>query len=194
MKKRKIGLYFGSFNPIHIGHLIIANHIINFTNLDRIWFVVSPCNPLKKKESLLDEHHRLYMVKLATESNPNFKSSDVEFKLPVPSFTVKTMAYLSEEYTEYEFCLIMGSDNLQSIRKWKNYEVILENYSIYVYPRPNTDVSEWISNPKMHFLDAPLMDISASQIRKLIKDKKSIQYLLPEVVAKHIDDMMFYLK
>lgn len=194
MKKRKIGLYFGSFNPIHIGHLIIANHMINFTDLSRVWFVVSPCNPLKNKESLLNEYHRLYMVKLAIDNNPNFKASDIEFKLSMPSFTVKTMAYITEEYPDYEFCLIMGSDNLQSIRKWKNYETILGNYDIYVYPRPNTDVLEWTSNPRIHFVDAPQMDISASNIRKLIKDKKNIKYLVPEVVEKYIDEMMFYVR
>lgn len=194
MKKRKIGLYFGSFNPIHIGHLIIANHMINFTDLSRVWFVVSPCNPLKNKESLLNERHRLYMVKLAIDNNPNFKASDIEFKLSVPSYTVNTMAYLTEEYPQYEFCLIMGSDNLQGIRKWKNYAVLLENYDIYVYPRPNTDVSEWKLNPKIHFVDAPQMDISATNIRKIVKEKKSIQYLVPEVVAKYIDEMMFYTK
>ncbi len=193
MKKLKIGLYFGSFNPIHLGHLIIANHMLNYSDLDRIWFVVSPCNPLKNKESLLNEHHRLYMVKLAIDNNPQFKASDVEFKLPVPSYSAVTLAYLTEMYPNYEFNLIMGSDNLQSIRKWKNYEVILENYDIYVYPRPNTDVLEWKSNPKIHFVDAPQMDISASSIRKLVKEKKSIQYLVPEVVAKYIDEMMFYL-
>lgn len=194
MKKRKIGLYFGSFNPIHIGHLIIANHMLEHTDLDRIWFVVSPCNPLKNKESLLDEHQRLYMVKLAIDDNPNFKASDVEFRMSKPSYTVKTLAYLSDEYPDYEFCLIMGGDNLQSFKKWKNYEVILSNYHIYVYPRPEADITEWFEFPNIHRVNAPLMDISASDIRNYIKQKKSIKYLVPSVLEKYIDEMLFYTR
>lgn len=194
MKKRKIGLYFGSFNPIHIGHLIIANHMLEHSNMDRLWFVISPCNPLKSKTSLIDEHQRLMMVKLAIDDNPKFKASDIEFKLEVPSYTVKTLAYLNDEYPDFDFCLIMGSDNLQHINKWMNYEIILENYPIYVYPRPETDISEWVSNPNIHVVEAPLMNISASHIRQMIKQKKSIKYLVPEVVAKYIDDMMLYQK
>jgi nicotinate-nucleotide adenylyltransferase len=195
MKKRKIGLFFGSFNPIHVGHLIIANHILEFTDLERIWFIVSPCNPLKNKDSLLDEKQRLYMVKLAIDSNPNFKASDVEFKLSVPSYTIKTLAYLTDEYPKYDFSLIMGSDNLQNFKKWKNYETILELYSIYVYPRPDTDIEEWLDCSNIHLVDnVPVMEMSASHIRKMIKEKKSIQYLVPEKVRKYIDDMLFYIR
>lgn len=195
MKKRKIGLFFGSFNPIHVGHLIIANHMLEFTNLDRIWFVVSPCNPLKNKESLIDERQRLYMAKLAIDNNPNFKASDVEFKLPIPSYTIKTLAYLSDWHPEYDFSLIMGSDNLQNFKKWKNYETILELYSIFVYPRPNTNIDEWMNFQNINLIEnVPLMEISASHIRQLVKEKKSIQYLVPEEVRKYIDDMLFYLR
>lgn len=194
MKKRKIGLFFGSFNPIHVGHLIIANHMLEHTDLDRVWFVVSPSNPLKSKESLLDEKQRIYMVKLAIDDNPNFKASDVEFKMPIPSYTVKTLAYLTDKYYEYEFCLIMGSDNLESFKKWKNYKTILEFYSIYVYTRPHTNIEEWLDYPNIHIIEnVPQMDISASHIRQLIKDHKPLKYLIPESVEKYINDMLLYL-
>ena len=135
MKKRNIGLYFGSFNPIHIGHLIIAEYMIENSDLDEIWFVVSPSNPLKKKESLLDERQRLYMVNIAIEDDARFRSSDIEFKLPYPSYTCVTLAHLTERYPEKNFSLIMGEDNLENIEKWKNYEFILNNFHIYTYPR-----------------------------------------------------------
>lgn len=194
MKKRKIGLFFGSFNPIHVGHLIIANHMLEHTEMDRVWFVVSPCNPLKTKESLLDEKQRLYMLKLAIDDNPNFKASDVEFKMPIPSYTVNTLAYLSDWHYEYDFCLIMGSDNLESFKKWKNYQIILELYTIYVYPRPNNNIEEWHDFPNIHIIEnVPIMEISASHIRQNVKNHKSIKYLVPESVEKHINDMLLYL-
>ena len=131
----KIGLYFGTFNPIHIGHLIIANHLAEHSDLDQIWMMVTPHNPHKQKSSLLDDYHRLHMVHLATEDYPKIKPSDIEFKLPQPNYTVNTLAHLQEKYPTHEFSLIMGEDNLNSLHKWKNYEVILHNHDIYVYPR-----------------------------------------------------------
>lgn len=190
--RQKIGLFFGSFNPIHYGHLIIANHMAEHTDLDQIWFVVSPCNPLKQKQTLLDERHRLAMVKIAIDDNPRFRASDIEFKMPQPSYTVHTLAYLTEHYPNKQFCLIMGGDNLESIEKWKNYRVILENHEVYVYPRPNSDLLKWRQNPNIHFTDAPLMEISSSFIRKQITEGKSIRYITPDAVIQYIDEMHFY--
>lgn len=190
--KRKIGLFFGSFNPIHIGHLIIANYIKEYSDLFQIWFVVSPRNPLKEKPTLLDERQRLYMVKLAIDDNAKFRGSDIEFDMPQPSYTTVTLAYLSDNYPNYEFCLIMGADNLQNIRKWKNYQVILDNYKIYVYPRSNIELVETDLYDNVEIVDAPQIEISASKIRKMIQDEKSIKYIVPEAVIKVIDEMMFY--
>ncbi|MGI6319623.1 MAG: nicotinate (nicotinamide) nucleotide adenylyltransferase [Bacteroidales bacterium] len=190
--KRKIGLFFGSFNPIHIGHLIIANYIKEHSDLFQIWFVVSPRNPLKEKPTLLDERQRLYMVKLAIDDNANFRGSDIEFDMPQPSYTTVTLAYLSDNYPNYEFCLIMGADNLQNIRKWKNYQVILDNYKIYVYPRSNIQLTETDLYGNVEIVDAPQIEISASKIRKMIQNDKSIKYIVPEAVIKVIDEMMFY--
>ncbi len=189
---KRVGLYFGSFNPIHIGHLIIANHFVEFTDLEELWFVVSPQNPLKKKQSLLDDTHRLAMVKIAIDDNLKFKASDIEFNMPQPSYTIDTLAYLTEEYADNDFVLIMGEDNLQSIEKWKNYELLLENYSIYVYPRPNADGSKYFSNPRIKMIDAPKIEISASFIRKSIKENKDVRYLLYPPVSEYIDEMNFY--
>jgi len=190
--KQKVGLFFGSFNPIHYGHLIIANHMLEHTDLDQAWFVVSPCNPLKQKQTLLDEHHRLAMVKIAIDDNPNFRASDIEFKMPQPSYTTHTLAYLADQYPNKQFCLIMGGDNLESIEKWKNYHFILDNYTIYVYPRPDTEISKWLQMPNIHLTNAPLMDISSSFIRKQIAHGKSIRYITPDAVIKYIDEMHFY--
>ena len=189
--RKKIGLYFGSFNPIHIGHLAIANYIVEYTNLNQIWFVITPHNPLKKKETLLSDKQRFYMVNLAVEDEPRFKASSVEFSLPKPSYTINTLTYLKEKYPDNEFGLIMGGDNLENIHKWKNFSEILENYPIFVYPRPKT-------NPLMpekgeiHLVDAPLMEISASFIRNAIKSGKDIRYFLPERVFQYIDEMNIY--
>ncbi len=166
--------------------------MLEHTDLDQVWFVVSPCNPLKQKQTLLDEHHRLAMVKIAIDDNPNFRASDIEFKLPQPSYTTHTLAYLSELYPNKEFCLIMGGDNLESIEKWKNYHFILENYTIYIYPRPDTDISKWLQMANVHLTNAPLMDISSSFIRKQIAWGKSIRYITPDVVIKYIEEMHFY--
>lgn len=191
--RHKVGLYFGSFNPIHIGHLIIANHILQTTPLGEIWFVVSPNNPFKEKKSLLNEHQRFYMVKLAIEDNPLFKVSDIEFNLPQPSYTITTMLALEGKYPTKEFALIMGEDNLRGLHKWKNYEQLLSNYQFYVYPRPGYACETTELNKNIHFLEsAPLLELSASHIRQLIKEGKSIQYLVPQAVADYIDKFMLY--
>ncbi len=190
-----IGLYFGSFNPIHVGHLIIANHIVEYTDLDEIWFVVSPQNPLKKKATLLDNHHRLELVNRAIENFPNFRSSDVEFKLPRPSYTVNTLAVLKEKYPKHNFNLIMGEDNLRTITKWKNYEVLLEDYHIYVYPRISESIQ--ISPEIMESVtkvNAPIIEISSTYIRKGIKSQKDVRPLVPFKVWEYIDLMNFYKK
>ena len=188
---KKIGLYFGSFNPIHIGHLAIANYTIEFSDLDKIWFVITPHNPLKNKASLLANEHRYYMVNLAVEDDARFFASNIEFHLPQPNYTINTLTYLEERYPDKTFVLIMGADNLRSLHKWKNYEVILERYEIIVYPRPNNPIIT-IPKARITVVDAPLMEISASFIRNAIAQKKDIRYFLPEKVYKHIEEMHFY--
>jgi nicotinate-nucleotide adenylyltransferase len=192
----KIGLYFGTFNPIHVGHLIIANHMAEHSDLDQVWMVVTPHNPLKKKSTLLDDYHRLQMVFLATEDFPKIKPSDIEFKLPQPNYTVNTLAHLEDKYPNYEFSLIMGEDNLKSLHKWKNYEVILERHDVYVYPRISTEEEnlEFKNHPKVHLIDAPVVEISATFIRDNIKKGKNIQPLLPAKVWDYIDHNNFYKK
>lgn len=190
----KIGLYFGTFNPIHIGHLIIANHLVEFSDLDEVWLVVTPHNPHKQKNTLLNDYHRLEMVHLATEDYPKLKPSDIEFKLEQPNYTVNTLAHLEEKFPKHEFSLIMGEDNLNSFHKWKNYEVILERHNIYIYPRITADNSKnQLSNhPKVHKIDAPVVEISSTFIRNGIKEKKNIKPMLPEKVWEHIDRNLFY--
>ncbi|KFF20404.1 nicotinate (nicotinamide) nucleotide adenylyltransferase [Flavobacterium hydatis] len=192
----KIGLYFGTFNPIHVGHLIIANHMAEHADLDQVWMVVTPHNPLKKKDTLLDDYHRLQMVHLATDSFDKLKPSDIEFKLSQPNYTVNTLVHLQERYPNHEFSLIMGEDNLKTLHKWKNYEVILENYDIYVYPRISSEVEnlELKNHPKIHLIDAPIVEISSTFIRNNIKEGKNIQPLLPEKVWEYIDHNNFYKK
>ncbi len=193
----RIGLYFGTFNPIHIGHMAIANHLVEFSDLDEVWMVVTPHNPFKKKASLLADNHRLQLVQIATEGYPKLKSSNIEFKLPQPNYTVNTLAHISEKYPEHTFNLIMGSDNLKSFHKWKNYEVILENYDIYVYPRiveEEKTNTQFDNHSKIHKVDAPIMEVSSTFIRKAIADKKNIQALLPCKVWQYIDEMNFYKK
>jgi nicotinate-nucleotide adenylyltransferase len=192
--KPLIGLFFGSFNPIHIGHLIIANYIVEFTELKEIWFVISPHNPLKEKSSLLPDHHRLAMVNVAVEDDARFKACDIEFKLPQPSFTIHTLTYLKEKYPKKDFSVIMGADNLQSIDKWKNFEEIINNYTIFVYPRPGTDGGKYKNHKSVIWVTAPLMEISSSFIRKAIKEKKDIPYFLPPKVYTYIMEMHFYEK
>lgn len=192
----KIGLYFGTFNPIHIGHLIIANHMAEHSDLDEIWMVVTPHNPHKKKSSLLDDYHRLHMVHLATEEYSHIKPSDIEFKLPQPNYTVHTLAHLQEKYPSYEFSLIMGEDNLNSLHKWKNYEVILQNHDIYVYPRLNSGEmdDQFVNHPKIHRIGAPVIELSSTFIRKNIKTGKNIIPILPPKVWEYIEHNLFYKK
>lgn len=192
----KIGLYFGTFNPIHVGHLIIANHMAEHAGLDQVWMVVTPHNPLKKKATLLDDHQRLQMVYLATENFPKIKPSDIEFKLSQPNYTINTLVHLQEKFPEYEFSLIMGEDNLKSFHKWKNYEAILEHHEIYVYPRISgeTENLEFKDHPKIHIIDAPVVEISSTTIRNDIKKGKNIQPLLPHKVWEYIDHNNFYKK
>jgi len=186
-----IGLYFGSFNPIHIGHLIIANHVLNETNIERIWFIVSPQNPLKKSNSLLNEFDRLHMVRLAVQDDNRMKCSDIEFSLPKPSFTTNTLTFLSEKYAEHKFSIIMGSDSYQNLDKWKNFETIVSGYSIYVYKREGHGIDKfWGHEPTI--LNAPLIQISATQIRDHVKAGKSIRYLVPEIVREEIETRKFY--
>jgi nicotinate-nucleotide adenylyltransferase len=173
----KIGLFFGSFNPVHIGHLIIANYMATQTDLDRVWLVVSPQNPLKPKKTLARDHDRLHLVRLGIGDNPLLEVSNVEFGLPKPSYTVDTLAYLREKYPEREFALIMGGDNLASLHQWKNYEFLLANYDIYVYNRPSADLGERATHPRVRIFEAPLLDISATYIRECLRNRKSVRYL-----------------
>jgi nicotinate-nucleotide adenylyltransferase len=192
----KIGLYFGTFNPIHAGHLIIANHMAEHSGLDQVWMVVTPHNPHKKKDSLLDDHHRLQMVHLATENFPKIKPSDIEFKLAQPNYTVNTLVHLQEKHPDYEFSLIMGEDNLKSFHKWKNYEAILAHHDIYVYPRISSGAENLLfkNHPKIHMIDAPIVEIASTFIRENIKKGKNIQPLLPLKVWEYIDHNNFYKK
>lgn len=202
----KVGLYFGTFNPIHVGHLIIANHMAEYSDLDQIWMVVTPHNPLKKKSTLLDDYHRLQMVHLATEDFPKIKPSDIEFKLPQPNYTVHTLIHLQEKYPNHEFSLIMGEDNIRSLHKWKNYQILLENHAIYVYPRleakgqtsesvaTDTESALFKNHSKIHLIDAPVVEISSTFIRENIKKGKNVQPLLPSKVWKYVDHNNFYKK
>lgn len=202
----KIGLYFGTFNPIHIGHLIIANHVAEYSGLDQIWMVVTPHNPLKNKDTLLDDYQRLQLVFLATEDYPKIKPSDIEFKLPQPNYTVNTLAHLQEKYPQHIFSLIMGEDNLKSLHKWKNYDVILQNHEIYVYPRISSELDTnlkgelakqnitYINHPKIHIIDAPIVEISSTFIRANIKNKNNVRPLLPSKVWEYIDHNNLYKK
>jgi nicotinate-nucleotide adenylyltransferase len=196
----KIGLYFGSFNPIHIGHLAIAGYMTEFAGLDQVWFTVSPHNPLKKKETLLADHHRLYLVQLAIGENDRLKASDIEFKLPVPSYTIDTLTYLREKYPKNEFCLVMGEDNLYTLHKWKNIDELIKKYTIFVYPRPGSMkpssslLEKILSTAQIISVSAPLMDISGTFIRFGIKSGKDMSYFLPPSVWKYIKEMHFYEK
>ena len=188
----KVGLFFGSFNPIHIGHLIIANTMVTNTDLEEVWMVVSPQNPFKKNNSLLHEFDRFEMVSLAIQDNLKLKATDIEFNMPKPSYTIDTLTVLSEKYSQHEFALIIGEDNLASFPKWKNYDKILDYYELYVYPRPNAEKTELSNHPKIKFIPAPLLDISATFIRNAIKENKSIRYLVTEPVENFIYKGQFY--
>jgi len=191
---KKTGLFFGSFNPIHIGHLIIANHIVEHSGLDEVWLVVTPHNPHKQKKTLLNDYQRLMMVRLATEAYPKLKASNIEFDLPQPNYTVHTLAFLQEKYPQREFVLLMGQDNLASLPKWKNYQTILQYYKIYVYPRitSKTIPQELINHPSVTMIEAPIIELSATQIRKDIAEHKNVRPLLPPEVFQYIDEMNFY--
>jgi len=190
----RIGLFFGSFNPIHIGHMALANYMASFTELEQIWFVVSPHNPLKEKSSLLNQHHRLHLVNLAINDHPKFKSSNIEFDLPQPSYTINTLAHLQEKYPQHQFSLIIGEDNLSSFTKWKNYEEILKNHTIFVYPRPNCPKTDLILHKNVVFTEAPIMEISSTFIRNAIKHKKDVAFFMPHAVWQYVDEMSFYKK
>jgi len=190
-----IGLYFGSFNPIHVGHLIIASHVMNETELDRVWLVLSPQNPFKENHQLLNEYDRLNLVRIAIEEDIRLRASDIEFQLPRPSYTVDTLAYLAEKYPDDKFSLIMGSDSFQNLHRWKNAEIIARDHHIYVYERPGYPVTERDSFSVAHTkLDAPLLQLSATQIRKMVKDGKSIRYMVPRKVREEIESFGYYKK
>ncbi len=186
-----IGLYFGSFNPVHNGHLIIANHVLNAGLAEEVWFVVSPQNPFKNSNTLLNQNHRLNLVKIAIEGETNLKASNIEFKLPKPSYTIATLTYLQEKYPAQQFAIIMGSDGFQNINKWRNAEAILKNYLIIIYKRPGFEVTQNVA-ANIRLLDAPLLEISSTHIRTLIKQKKSIRYLVPDLVKKEIENEHYY--
>lgn len=201
----KIGLYFGTYNPIHVGHLVIANYMVDYTDLDQVWLVVSPQNPHKNKASLLSDYHRLAIVRIAVEGNNKLKASNIEFDLPIPSYTITTLTYIQEKYPNYDFSLIMGEDNLRTLHKWKNHEEIINNHKIFVYPRALTEQerveqlslqteNEFKNHPNVTLCDAPVMKVSSSFIRKAIKEKKDVQYLLTDPVFKYVTEMHFYEK
>ena len=188
----KIGLYFGSFNPVHNGHLIIATHLANNTNLQQIWFVVSPQNPLKLSNSLINEHHRKHLIDLAIEGEKKLRTSNIEFSLPRPSYTIDTLTYLQEKYPQHQFSIIMGSDSFSNIKKWKNFEILLRNFEIFIYQRPGFKVKEEMISNNVKVIDAPLLQISSTHIRNLIKEKKSIRYLVPDIVKEEIENQQYY--
>ena len=192
MQEKKIGLFFGSFNPVHVGHMIIANFMATHTSLNQVWMVVSPHNPHKSKKTLAKDYDRLHLVKLAIGDNLNLKASDIEFSLPKPSYTIDTLAYLKEKYPNYQFTLIMGGDNLATFHKWKNHELILLHHPFYVYQRPDYNLGALLHHPKVHIFEAPLMQISASYIRKCLQEGKSIEYLVPEKVFQYLEDHNIY--
>ena len=186
-----IGLYFGSFNPVHIGHLIIASHVANNSDLSQVWLVVSPHNPLKHSNSLLNEYHRLHLIQSSLEGEKNLKVSNIEFHLPKPSYTIDTLAYLKEKYPQHTFSIIMGSDSFQNLPKWKNFDGIVKNYPLYIYERQGFPIKNSL-NANIHLLKAPLLEISSTQIRALVKAGKSIRYMVPDVVKDEIERNAYY--
>lgn len=192
---KKVGLFLGSFNPIHIGHLILANYIIENTDMDELWFVVSPQNPFKDKKSLLKDHNRLDMVQLALKNYPKLRASNVEFSLPVPSYTIDTLTYLHEKYPDYSFALIMGEDNLKSLRRWKNSDLLINNHQIIVYPRVYSDgglSTENVVHENIAIVKAPVIELSATEIREMIKEGKNVRPMLPPEVFEYLDGSNFY--
>ena len=196
---KKIGLFFGSFNPIHIGHLILANYILEHSDMQELWFVVSPQNPFKEKKSLLNDHNRLDMVQLAIKNYQKMRASNVEFSLPTPSYTIDTLAYLQEKHPDYSFSLIMGEDNLGSLHKWKNYDLLLQNYQVIVYPRifgedisSSPNMTQLKNHHNIHKIDAPIIELSATEIRDMIKSGKNVRPMLPPEVFEYLDGSSFY--
>lgn len=196
---KKIGLFFGSFNPIHIGHLILANYILEHSDMQELWFVVSPQNPFKEKKSLLNDHNRLDMVQLAIKNYQKMRASNVEFYLPTPSYTIDTLTYLQEKNPDYSFSLIMGEDNLGSLHKWKNYDLLLQNYQVIVYPRifgedisSSPNVTQLKNHHNIHKIDAPIIELSATEIRDMIKSGKNVRPMLPPEVFEYLDGSSFY--
>jgi nicotinate-nucleotide adenylyltransferase len=192
---KKIGLFFGSYNPIHIGHLILANYILENSDMEELWFVVSPQNPFKDKKSLLSDHHRLDMVQLAVKNYPNMRASNVEFSLPKPSYTIDTLTYLKEKYPDYIFALIMGKDNLDTLPKWKNFEKLISNYQIIAYPRTfdgEKKDQEYLQHENISLINAPIIELSATEIRKMIKEGKNVRPMLPPEVFEYLDGSSFY--
>jgi nicotinate-nucleotide adenylyltransferase len=188
----KVGLFFGSFNPVHVGHMIIANHLAEYTDLNQIWMVVSPHNPLKNKASLAKDNDRYHLVQLAIGDHIKIRASNVEFSLPTPSYTIDTLTYLEEKFPEKSFSLIMGGDSLTGIEKWKNYEKLLSDYDIYVYKRSDADTTKYDHMNNIKIVDAPLLDISATFIRNAIKNKKSVRYLVPDAVYEYLESSTLY--
>ena len=196
---KKIGLFFGSFNPIHIGHLILANYILEHSDMQELWFVVSPQNPFKEKKSLLNDHNRMDMVQLAIKNYQKMRASNVEFSLPTPSYTIDTLTYLQEKHPDYSFSLIMGEDNLGSLHKWKNYDLLLQNYQVIVYPRifgedisSSPNVTQLKNHHNIHKIDAPIIELSATEIRNMIKSGKNVRPMLPPEVFEYLDGSSFY--
>jgi len=191
--KQEIGLFFGSFNPVHIGHMIIANYMATHTDLDEVWLVVSPQNPFKEKRSLARDYDRLHLTRLAIDDNPHLRGSDIEFKLPQPSYTTDTLAHLQDRYPDKSFTLIMGGDNLATLTRWKNYELILREYKVYVYHRPGYELGELAEHESVRVFDeVPLMHLSASFIRRCLREDRSVQYMLPDAVYKYLLDNPIY--
>ncbi|MBC8034602.1 MAG: nicotinate-nucleotide adenylyltransferase [Chitinophagaceae bacterium] len=187
----KVGLYFGSFNPIHVGHCIIASHVVNNTDLDQLWLIVSPQNPLKDSASLLNEYHRLHLAKIAVKDDPQIKVSDIEFHLPRPSFTIDTLTYLNEKYPQHQFSVILGSDSFQNLARWKNSDQLISLYDMFIYKRPGYEIT--ITRPnRITILDAPLLEISSTRIREYIRANKSVRFLLTENVRQEIEDNGYY--
>lgn len=194
VNSKKVGLFFGSFNPIHIGHMIIANYFVEYTDLNEVWFVVSPQNPFKEKKTLLDDYHRLSLVRIAIEDDPRYRVSDMEFKMPQPSYTIDTLTYLEEKYPDSNFVLIAGSDQLPNFHKWKNSDRILELYEMYVYARPGYKGSKYDKHGKVQIFRTPMMEISSTFIRQSLKEKKDMRYMLPLKVYEYVKEMHFYEK
>lgn len=188
----KVGLFFGSFNPVHVGHLIIANFIVQNSDLDQVWFVISPQNPLKKSSSLLNEYHRLYLVQISIEDEPSLKASDIEFRLPKPSFTIDTLTYLTEKFPSHHFSVILGSDSFQNLPEWKNFKQLLKSFPLIVYERPGFIPENHYEEANIKFLKAPLLEISSTYIRKIIREGKSIRFLVPEKVRVEIERNGYY--